>query len=73
MVYSWFYLINLEYDFEERCWRGEFNRGKYRDWDDRFCRRRRESCLEERNMFDVNFYDDDLKVLSNWVMMSFRL
>ncbi|KAK4657963.1 hypothetical protein QC762_202580 [Podospora pseudocomata] len=71
-AYSRFYLINPEYDPEERRRRGEFNRGKYRDRDDRPRRRRRESRSEERNTFDVNLYDDDPKALSNRVTTSPR-
>ncbi|KAK0735595.1 hypothetical protein B0T21DRAFT_384409 [Apiosordaria backusii] len=74
-AYSRFYLINPEYDPEERRRRGEFNRGKYRDRDDRPRRRndrRRESRSEERNTFDVNLYDDDPKALSNRITTSPR-
>lgn len=71
-AYSRFYLINPEYDPEERRRRGEFNRGKYRDRDDRPRRRRRESRSEERNTFDVNLYDDDPKALGNRVTTSPR-
>ncbi|KAK4195788.1 hypothetical protein QBC40DRAFT_15721 [Triangularia verruculosa] len=71
-AYSRFYLINPEYDPEERRRRGEFTRNKYRDRDERPRRRRRESRSEERNTFDVNLYDDNPKALSNRVTTSPR-
>ncbi|KAK4191669.1 hypothetical protein QBC35DRAFT_448228 [Podospora australis] len=59
--YSRFYLLNPEYDPEERRRRGEFSRGKYRDREDRPRRRndrRREQRSEEPETFDENFYDE---------------
>ncbi len=67
---SRFYLLNPEYDPEERRRRGEFNRGRYRDrdredqyrrgrWNDRRNDRRRDPRDdEEPETFDVNLYDD---------------
>jgi hypothetical protein len=68
---SRFYLLHPEYDPEERRRRGEFNRSRYRDRDDRGRRdrrdRRRGSDDEERNVFDVNLYDDDADSLARRV------
>ncbi len=66
---SRFYLLNPEYDPEERRRRGEFGRGKYRDRDDdRYRRDRRDDRRDDRRRysreddepetFDVNLYDD---------------
>jgi len=66
---SRFYLLNPEYDPEERRRRGEFDRKRYRDRDGygdrRNGRRRRDDRYsEERNEFDVNLYDDDADALA---------
>ncbi|TPX15131.1 uncharacterized protein E0L32_004689 [Thyridium curvatum] len=71
---SRFYLLNPEYDPEERRRRGEFDRsrGKYRDRDgDRYRRgggggdrRRRNYEDDEPETFDVNLYDDDEAALA---------
>ncbi|KAK3899760.1 hypothetical protein C8A05DRAFT_46260 [Staphylotrichum tortipilum] len=60
---SRFYLLNPEYDPEERRRRSEFNRGRYRDRDrgdrgDREDERRGPRDDEEPEIFDVNLYDD---------------
>ncbi|KAK3308909.1 uncharacterized protein B0T15DRAFT_572988 [Chaetomium strumarium] len=61
---SRYYLLHPEYDPEERRRRGGFNRGKYRDRDDRYRRdrrndRRRDSRGDDDpEPFDVNLYDD---------------
>jgi hypothetical protein len=62
---SRFYLLNPEYDPEERRRRGEFNRSKYRERDDGYRRDRRDGRRRDRyededaEPFDVNLYDDD--------------
>ncbi|KAK4242507.1 hypothetical protein C8A03DRAFT_40161 [Achaetomium macrosporum] len=67
---SRYYLLHPEYDPEERRRRGEFNRGKYRDRDDRYRRdrrndRRRDSRGDDDpEPFDVNLYDDDTSARS---------
>jgi len=62
---SRFYLLNPEYDPEERRRRGEFGRPKYRDRDDgRYRRDRRDDRRrysredDEPETFDVSLYDD---------------
>lgn len=63
-AYSRFYLLNPEYDPEERRRRGEFGRGKYRDREDRHDRSRRrndryrEPRSEEPETFAEDFYDE---------------
>lgn len=69
---SRFYLLNPEYDPEERRRRGEFNR-RYRDRDDGRGRdrrngRRRDYDDEPRNTFDVNLYDDDPEALARRIL-----
>ena len=61
---SRFYLLNPEYDPEERRRRGEFRRNKYRERDDRYGRRRDPRDEEEPETFDVNLYDDDSSALA---------
>jgi hypothetical protein len=67
---SRFYLLNPEYDPEERRRRGEFNRSKYRERDgygrDRRDGRRRDDRYgeDEPEPFDVNLYDDDEEALA---------
>lgn len=61
---SRFYLLNPEYDPEERRRRGEFRRNKYRERDDRYGRRRDPRDEEDPETFDVNFYDDDSTALA---------
>ncbi|KAM7223447.1 Protein of unknown function (DUF2414) domain containing protein [Rhypophila decipiens] len=72
---SRFYLLNPEYDPEERRRRGEFNNRKYRDRDDGRGRDRRngrrrdqEDDDEPRNTFDVNLYDDDPEALARRIL-----
>jgi len=69
---SRFYLLNPEYDPEERRRRGEFGRGKYRDRNDGRRdgrrdgpRRSRREESEEPEPFDVNLYGDDPTALAN--------
>ncbi|KAL2136789.1 hypothetical protein VTI74DRAFT_1441 [Chaetomium olivicolor] len=67
---SRFYLLHPEYDPEERRRRGEFNKGRYRDRDDRYRRDRRSDRRrdprddESPEPFDVNLYDDDTSALA---------
>ncbi|KAK4228245.1 hypothetical protein QBC38DRAFT_362260 [Podospora fimiseda] len=68
---SRFYLFNPEYDPEERRRRGEFQRNKYRDRDNRSYDRRRDRRDEETpEPFDVNLYDDDSTALATRLQRS---
>ncbi|KAK4169175.1 hypothetical protein QBC43DRAFT_308856 [Cladorrhinum sp. PSN259] len=63
---SRFYLLNPEYDPEERRRRGEFRKNKYRDRESRgYDRRRDRRDEDEPEPFDVNLYDDDSTALAS--------
>ncbi|KAI2463999.1 hypothetical protein F4781DRAFT_414603 [Annulohypoxylon bovei var. microspora] len=63
---SRFYLLNPEYDPEERWRRSEVRRYRERDGDGYGRRRTREPRYEEvEDKFDVSLYDDDEATLSN--------
>ncbi|KAI0016745.1 hypothetical protein F4780DRAFT_772735 [Xylariomycetidae sp. FL0641] len=58
---SRFYLLNPEYDPEQRRRTNESRRYRDRDYDDDHRQRRRRRSSVERNHFDVNLYDDSVE------------